>query len=58
MLVIPTPQVIRFHLKQIPKENLLLAINTNKACGPDEIPGMVLKMCSDSVALPSPLYIN
>ena len=31
---------------------LLAAINTNKACGPDEIPGMVLKMCSDSVALP------
>ena len=31
---------------------LLAAINTNKACGPDEIPGMVLKMCSDSVVLP------
>ena len=31
---------------------LLAAINTNKACGPDEIPGMVLKMCSDSLALP------
>ena len=31
---------------------LLAAINTNKACEPDEIPGMVLKMCSDSVAIP------
>ena len=32
---------------------LLADINTNKACGPDEIPGMVLKMC-----FPSPPYIN
>ena len=30
----------------------LANININKACGPDEIPGIVLKMCSDSVALP------
>ena len=31
---------------------LLADINTNKACGSDEIPGMVLKMYSESVALP------
>ena len=31
---------------------LLDAINTNKACGPDEIPGIILKMCSNSLALP------
>ena len=31
---------------------LLADINTNKACGPDEISGMVLKMCSESVVLP------
>ena len=30
----------------------LANININKACGPDEIPGIVLKMCSSSVALP------
>ena len=31
---------------------LLDAINTNKACGPDEIPGIVLKKCSNSLAFP------
>ena len=34
----------------------LADINTNKACGPDEIPGMVLKMCSESVVLPLLVY--
>ena len=33
-------------------ETLLKGINTNKACGPDEIPGMVLKMCSRSLSCP------
>ena len=33
-------------------ETLLKGINTNKACGPDEIPGMVLKMCSRSLSYP------
>ena len=33
--------------------NILLdAINVNKACGPDEIPGIILKMCSNSLAFP------
>ena len=31
---------------------LLDAINTNKACGPDEIPGIVLKKCSNTLAFP------
>ena len=33
-------------------------INTNKACGPDEIPGIVLKMCSISLALPLSIIYN
>ena len=28
------------------------AINVNKACGPDKIPCMILKMCSNSLAFP------
>ena len=36
---------------------LLDAINTNKACGPDEIPGIVLKTYSNSNSLVLPLSI-
>ena len=31
-------------------KTLLDAINTSKACGPDEIPGIVLKTCSNTLA--------
>ena len=43
-----------FHIDFSPSriETLLKGINTNKACGPDEIPGMVLKMCSRSLSSP------
>ena len=37
---------------------LLDAMNTNKSCGPDEIPGIVLEMCSDSLALPLSIIYN
>ena len=33
-------------------KTLLDAINTSKACGPDEIPGIVLKTCSSTLAFP------
>ena len=47
---------IDFNLSQI--KALLDVINTNKACGPDEIPSIALKMCSNSLALPLSIIYN
>ena len=33
-------------------KQLLNDINVNKACGPDNIPGIVLKRCSSSISAP------
>ena len=34
-------------------QNHLQNLNFNKACGPDQIPGIVLRRCSDTLAEPS-----
>ena len=47
---------IEFYPERI--KDLLAAVNTNKACGPDNIHGMILKNCAASLSRPLSLIFS